>query len=87
MNDNEGCTIVIPAYNEISSIKSTISEIKKLPGNFEIIVIDDGSTDGTYEEAKKSGVKVLRHSVNRGYGATIKTGINNFIFSLSIKDQ
>ena len=77
MEKNEGYTIIIPAYNEISSIVSTISEIKKLPGTFEIIVVDDGSTDGTYEHAKKTGVKVLRHSINSGYGATIKTGIRN----------
>lgn len=68
-------TILIPAYNEFSSIVETINHIKELPGDFEIIVIDDGSTDKTYELARTTGVKVVRHLENKGYGASLKTGV------------
>jgi glycosyltransferase involved in cell wall biosynthesis len=77
MENYSGFTVIIPVYNECVSIGSTISEIKKLSGKFEIVVVDDGSTDGTLELAMKTGVKVLRHNENRGYGASLKTGIRN----------
>lgn len=77
MKDHRDYTIIIPAYNEASSIASTISEIQKLPGPPEIIVVDDGSSDGTFELAVETGVKVLRHPSNKGYGASLKTGIKN----------
>ena len=68
-------SIIIPAYNEASSIKNAITAVEKLPGEFEAIIVDDGSTDGTFEIAKEAGVKVLRHPFNKGYGAALKTGI------------
>ena len=77
MENNNGFTVIIPAYNESLSITKTISEIKKLPAEFEIIVVDDASTDETFELAKKTKVKVLKHLMNRGYGASLKTGIKN----------
>lgn len=70
-------SIIIPAYNEGKSIISTIDEIKSLQGEFELIVIDDGSTDNTYSLAKSTGVKVFKHHHNLGYGASLKTGILN----------
>lgn len=72
-----GFTIVIPAYNESTSIADTISEIQKLSGKFEIIVVDDGSTDGTSEQLADKQVKVITHMTNRGYGASLKSGIRN----------
>ncbi|GIW68022.1 MAG: hypothetical protein KatS3mg096_890 [Candidatus Parcubacteria bacterium] len=66
--------ILIPAYNESKVISKVISDIKK-QGFENIIVIDDGSSDNTYEVAQKSGAKVLRHIINRGKGAAVKTGI------------
>ncbi|MCK5104641.1 MAG: glycosyltransferase family 2 protein, partial [Cyclobacteriaceae bacterium] len=72
---SSGFTIIIPAYNESDSIEKVVAEIKGLDGEYEIIVVDDGSVDGTYELAEKTGVKVLRHSCNKGYGASLKTGI------------
>jgi glycosyltransferase involved in cell wall biosynthesis len=65
--------IVIPAYNEGTVIASVIRDVQK-EGWKDIIVADDGSTDSTYDEAKKTGVIVLRHSLNRGKGAAVKTG-------------
>ncbi|GIW63103.1 MAG: hypothetical protein KatS3mg090_0929 [Patescibacteria group bacterium] len=66
--------ILIPAYNESKVISKVISDIKK-QGFENIIVIDDGSSDNTYEVAQKSGAKVLRHFINRGKGAAVKTGL------------
>jgi len=65
--------IVIPAYNEGTVIASVIRDVQK-EGWKNCIVVDDGSTDITYPEAKKTGVIVLRHTLNRGKGAAVKTG-------------
>jgi glycosyltransferase involved in cell wall biosynthesis len=71
-----GYSIIIPAYNEENNIISTLEAILANSGNFEIILVDDGSTDNTYQKAASiNGVVVLRHNVNRGYGAALKTGI------------
>lgn len=66
--------IIIPAYNEERSVAKVIKKIKK-EGFLNIIVIDDGSTDDTYGMIKKEKVILLRHIINRGKGAAIKTGI------------
>lgn len=71
----KGVTIIVPAYNENNSIRQTIEDLKNLPGDYEIIVVDDCSTDGTTEQIKGVGVKTFRHQFNRGYGASLKTGI------------
>jgi glycosyltransferase involved in cell wall biosynthesis len=67
--------IVLPAYNEEKIIQDTLREIQSV-GYKNIIVVDDGSHDQTYERAKKiPGIVVLRHKLNRGKGAATKTGI------------
>lgn len=67
--------IVIPAYNEEKVIHDVIREIQAA-GYRNIIVVDDGSTDQTYEKAKAiPDVIALKHSINRGKGAATKTGI------------
>ena len=66
--------IIIPAYHEEAVVQSVIEEIRK-SGFDNIIVIDDGSRDRTFNEAQKSGVVALRHRINRGKGAATKTGI------------
>ncbi len=67
--------LVIPAFNEGKIIADVIDEVKK-HGFSNIIVVDDGSKDDTYEKAKSiSGVTALKHKLNRGYGATVKTGV------------
>ncbi len=67
-------SIVIPAYNEEKSIRDFLLKIPK-DLNPEIIVVDDGSTDNTYSEAKFNGAKVIRNPRNLGYGAAILRGI------------
>jgi UDP-N-acetylglucosamine---dolichyl-phosphate N-acetylglucosaminyltransferase len=66
--------IVIPAYNEAASIGRVLKGLKKA-GYSDIIVVDDGSKDRTYEIAQKEGVNVYRHIVNRGLGGALGTGI------------
>ena len=66
--------IVIPAYNEEKMIGKVIFDIKK-EGYKNIVVVDDGSEDKTADLAKKEGATVLRHILNRGKGAAVKTGL------------
>ena len=63
---------VIPAHNEERHIDEVVRQAKKYVDN--IVVVDDGSKDRTAEEAKKSGAIVLKHVVNLGKGAALKTG-------------
>lgn len=65
--------VIIPAYNEEENISQVIEGVKKYTNN--IIVIDDGSKDKTYQVARQSGVKVYRHLINRGLGGALGTGI------------
>lgn len=71
MKDKPHVIICIPAFNESQAIAQVIERAK--PYASEIIVCDDGSVDNTSEVAKNAGAKVIRHPVNRGYGAAIKT--------------
>ena len=68
-------SIIIPAYNEAQSIGDVIHKIINLYPDFEIIVINDGSTDYTGTAAKDAGAIVFSHPFNLGNGAAIKSGI------------
>lgn len=68
-------TILLPAFNEELSIGKTISEIKALYPECEILVVDDGSSDRTKEEAVQAGANVWKHPYNIGNGAAVKTGL------------
>ena len=63
---------VIPAYNEEKHIGAIICGSKKYIAN--VVVVDDGSKDRTALEAKNKGAVVLRHIINLGKGAALKTG-------------
>jgi glycosyltransferase involved in cell wall biosynthesis len=71
--------VVVPVYNEIDGIERTLSQLRDalaaLPCSSEIIVVDDGSVDGTGERAATCGARVIPHAENLGYGAALKTGI------------
>lgn len=74
-----GLSIIIPAFNENKAIAGVIDEIHQVCSSlnllFEIIVVDDGSTDSTSDAIAGKTARLIRHPENRGYGASIKTGV------------
>ncbi len=74
-------TIVIPAYNEQGSIGPTLDHIQQVMEDsgitYQLLVVDDGSTDDTAEIARSKDVEVLQYSTNQGYGAALKRGIRH----------
>ena len=67
-------TIVIPVFNEAGVIGDVIEEVRQ-HGEFSIIVVDDGSNDESFYIAAAHDVLAIRHKINRGKGAAVKTGI------------
>lgn len=81
---NRGLSVIVPAFNEAKVIAQVLTELldvleadsQQLP--FEVIVVDDGSTDRTGEVVQafsERGVRVIAHAENRGYGAALKMGV------------
>lgn len=72
-------SIVIPAYNEENAIVETIHQVREVMSasqyDYELIIVNDGSTDKTGEKARQAGARAINHEVNQGYGASLKTGI------------
>ena len=75
MADPATISIVIPAYNESEAIAEVVGELRSAATWREIIVVDDGSSDGTGERAAAAGATVVRHAYNIGNGAAVKNGI------------
>jgi len=72
-------SVIIPAYNEINTINNLIQEVKKINIQKEIIIIDDGSTDGTRDFIKKlndSEIRVFFNKKNYGKSHSVRVGIN-----------
>jgi hypothetical protein len=73
------CAIIIPAYNEANNIRALVGDIKKikptLPYPADIVIINDGSTDSTFDEASRLGCIVLDLPINLGIGGAVQTGI------------
>jgi len=65
---------IVPAYNEEAGLAVLLPKLIELDGIDEVIVVDDGSSDGTGKVAEGFPVKLIRHTTNMGYGAALKTG-------------
>lgn len=74
MSPRGDLAVVIPARNESDRIRSTVMAAARIPGADIIVVVDDGSVDGTAAEAASAGAIVTRHARNRGKAAAMETG-------------
>jgi len=71
----ETVTVVIPAYNEEHTIAEVVLGVRKHVPQARILVVDDGSTDGTARRASEAGADVISHPLNKGNGASVKTAL------------
>lgn len=71
--------VIIPAFNEEGGIRTTVEKVQAVLSSMacrsELVVVDDGSSDRTADEARAAGARVINHPHNKGYGAALKTGI------------
>ena len=70
---------VVPAYNESATVAEVVRMLREKAPKFDVLVVDDGSIDGTAQSAQLSGAKVLRHPFNLGIGGAVQNG---FIYAL-----
>ena len=75
MASPEQTSVVIPAFNEGGAIADVVAGLRRAGPWREILVVDDGSSDGTGAAASAQGARVIRHPYNKGNGASVKTGI------------
>lgn len=81
-------SVLIPAYNEIKSIDTLLEKIQAVPLTKEIIIVDDGSTDGTRDRLatyqSEPNIRVIYHEHNQGKGAAIRTAIQHMTGDIAI---
>jgi glycosyltransferase involved in cell wall biosynthesis len=68
-------SIIVPALNEAEAVGDLVRALRGGAAWHEVIVVDDGSTDGTGERAREAGAIVVRHPYNKGNGAAVKSGV------------
>jgi glycosyltransferase involved in cell wall biosynthesis len=73
----ESVTIVLPAFNEGDSVGLVVTALRAAAPWHEVLVVDDGSVDGTGQAAQDAGARVVRHPYNKGNGAAVKTAIRS----------
>lgn len=66
--------VIMPAYNEARSLPALLAELRREAPEYDVLVVDDGSRDGTARIAREGGAKVLVHPFNMGYGVALQTG-------------
>lgn len=75
--NSSSLAIIVPVHDEAESLAATLETLQaEGPPHGEIVVVDDGSSDGSAEIAKRAGVRVVRHDRLKGYGASLKTGLS-----------
>jgi glycosyltransferase involved in cell wall biosynthesis len=79
MNGSSRNLAVVPAYNEVASVADVVASLHEHAPDFDVLVIDDGSTDETAAIARAAGARVLRHPFNLGIGGAVQSG---FVFAL-----
>ena len=89
MTVEAGFSIVLPVYNEEAMIELTLNQLHSILGaadcQYEIIAVNDGSTDTTGQILDRcQGIKLIQHDRNRGYGAALKTGIQQAQYPLIV---
>jgi glycosyltransferase involved in cell wall biosynthesis len=68
------CLAVVPAYNEARTVGRVVRSLRENAPAFDVLVIDDGSTDATCREATAAGARVVRHPFNLGIGGAVQSG-------------
>jgi len=84
LSSTDGFSIVIPAYNEAGALAETLASLQRaladLTTKVEVIVVDDGSVDGTSAAVTGKNVRILKHPINCGYGRSLLTGIEAALY-------
>jgi glycosyltransferase involved in cell wall biosynthesis len=73
-------SVIVPVYNEVNTVRSILEKVNSVNIDKEIIVVDDGSSDGTeriLKDIRLDNMKIIHHSRNRGKGAAFLTGLTN----------
>jgi glycosyltransferase involved in cell wall biosynthesis len=78
MNRHPSYLAVVPAYNESDTLADVIRSIRRHAPQFDVLVVDDGSTDATGEIAERMGARLVRHPFNLGIGGAVQSG---FVFA------
>ncbi|HYP47255.1 MAG TPA: glycosyltransferase family 2 protein [Thermoleophilaceae bacterium] len=71
---NRSKLAVVPAYNEAACVGEVVRELYRAAPDFDVLVVDDGSTDNTPAVAHEAGARVVRHPFNLGIGGAVQTG-------------
>jgi glycosyltransferase involved in cell wall biosynthesis len=70
-------SVIVPCYNEENAVEDVVRRVRKAAPDAEIVVVDDGSSDRTYERAKGLGINLVKHDVNKGKAVALRTGYAN----------